>query len=122
MAPRLVEQGFTVVCADLPGYCRSGKPTPTPDHVPHSKRVGAELLVRAMQELGHGRFAVAGHDRGELRRPADGTGSPGPRHARGANGLSADRHRLPSSHGRTGSGKPRASTRQFLHDTSSWRT
>ncbi|WP_220151282.1 MULTISPECIES: alpha/beta fold hydrolase [Brevibacterium] len=25
VAPRLVEQGFTVVCADLPGYGRSGK-------------------------------------------------------------------------------------------------
>lgn len=64
VAPQLVEQGFTVVCADLPGYGRSGKPAPTPDHVPHSKRVGAKLLVRAMQELGHGHFAVAGHDRG----------------------------------------------------------
>ncbi|WMY79699.1 alpha/beta fold hydrolase [Citricoccus sp. I39-566] len=64
VAPRLVELGFTVVCADLPGYGRSGKPTPTTDHVPHSKRAGARLLLRAMHELGHDRFAVAGHDRG----------------------------------------------------------
>lgn len=64
VAPRLVEQGFTVVCADLPGYGRSGKPRPTPDHSAHSKRAGAEDLVTAMQKLGHDQFTVAGHDRG----------------------------------------------------------
>jgi len=36
VAPRLVEQGLTVICADLPGYGRSGKPQPTPDHAAHS--------------------------------------------------------------------------------------
>ncbi len=64
VAPRLVEQGFTVVCADLPGYGRSGKPTPSPDHAPHSKRSGAKHLLAMMDALGHDRFAVAGHDRG----------------------------------------------------------
>jgi haloacetate dehalogenase len=64
VAPRLVKQGFTVVCADLPGYGRSGKPTPAPNHVPHSKRAGAAHLAKAMGELGHQRFAVVGHDRG----------------------------------------------------------
>lgn len=63
VAPRLVEQGFTVVCADLPGYGRSGKPRPTSGHSAHSKRNGARDLVRAMQKLGHDQFAVVGHDR-----------------------------------------------------------
>ncbi|MFN0282994.1 MAG: alpha/beta fold hydrolase [Kineosporiaceae bacterium] len=64
VAPRLVEQGLTVICADLPGYGRSGKPEPTPDHAAHSKRMGARRLLSAMTELGHHRFAVVGHDRG----------------------------------------------------------
>lgn len=64
VAPRLVEQGLTVVCADLPGYGRSDKPTPVPDHSAHSKRAGAKHLVAAMNALGHDRFAVVGHDRG----------------------------------------------------------
>ncbi|TNC17180.1 alpha/beta hydrolase [Georgenia sp. 311] len=64
VAPLLVEQGFSVVCADLPGYGRSGKPPPAPDHAAHSKRASARHLVAAMEWLGHGRFAVVGHDRG----------------------------------------------------------
>ncbi|HET9141658.1 alpha/beta hydrolase [Actinophytocola sp.] len=64
VAPRLVAEGFTVVCADLPGYGRSGKPVPADDHEPHSKRAGARRLLAAMRALGHDRFAVVGHDRG----------------------------------------------------------
>ncbi len=64
VAPKLVARGLTVVCADLPGYGRSDKPTPTADHTPHSKRVGAGHLVAAMHTLGYDRFAVVGHDRG----------------------------------------------------------
>ena len=64
VAPQLVARGLTVVCADLPGYGRSGKPIPTADHAPHSKRAGARHLVAAMRTLGHDRFAVVGHDRG----------------------------------------------------------
>ena len=64
VAPRLVDAGFTTVCADLPGYGRSGKPAPSPDHAAHSKRAGAAHLLEAMTELGHDRFAVVGHDRG----------------------------------------------------------
>ena len=64
VAPLLVEQGLTVVCADLPGYGRSGKPEPTQDHAAHSKRSGSLHLLNAMTELGHDRFAVVGHDRG----------------------------------------------------------
>lgn len=64
VAPQLVARGLTVVCVDLPGYGRSGKPVPTADHVPHSKRAGAKHLIAAMRTLGHDRFAVVGHDRG----------------------------------------------------------
>lgn len=64
VAPQLIARGLRVVCADLPGYGRSGKPTPSADHTPHSKRVGAQHLVAAMTTLGHEQFAVVGHDRG----------------------------------------------------------
>lgn len=64
VAPLLVASGMTVVCADLPGYGRSGKPTPTSDHFPHSKRAGAGHLAAMMRTLGHDRYAVVGHDRG----------------------------------------------------------
>jgi haloacetate dehalogenase len=64
VAPSLVERGFTVVCPDLPGYGRSGKPQPSQDHAAHSKRASAEHVLVAMRSLGHERFAVVGHDRG----------------------------------------------------------
>ncbi|MEV4580936.1 alpha/beta hydrolase [Nonomuraea jabiensis] len=64
VAPRLVRQGFTVVCPDLRGYGRSRGPAPSPDHSAHSKRAMAGDMVRLMRALGHDRFAVAGHDRG----------------------------------------------------------
>ena len=66
IAPQLVNSGFTVVCFDLPGYGRSDKPTPTVDHVPHSKKVGARRLLAAMSSLGHRQFSLVGHDRGSL--------------------------------------------------------
>ncbi|GGT04775.1 alpha/beta fold hydrolase [Nonomuraea spiralis] len=58
----------TVVCPDLRGYGRSGKPPTTPDHTPFSKRAMAADLVALMRSLGHERFAVAGHDRAAGRR------------------------------------------------------
>ena len=64
VAPELVRHGLTVVCADLPGYGRSGKPAPADDHEPHAKRAGARRLLATMRALGHDRFAVVGHDRG----------------------------------------------------------
>jgi haloacetate dehalogenase len=64
VAPLLVEAGLSVVCADLPGYGRSGKPEPTADHTPHAKRRLARHLRGAMHRLGQDRFAVVGHDRG----------------------------------------------------------
>src|ERR687897_2383167 len=64
VAPRLVEQGFRVVCPDLRGYGLSVGPPPAADHSAHSKRAVAGDLVGLMDYLGHDRFAVAGHDRG----------------------------------------------------------
>jgi haloacetate dehalogenase len=64
VAPLLVAAGYTVVCADLLGYGRSGKPVPTPDHSAHSKRAVADAMVALMRELGHPRFGLVGHDRG----------------------------------------------------------
>lgn len=63
IAPLLAER-FTVVCADLRGYGGSGCPRTSADHAPHSKRAMARDMVAVMARLGHGRFAVAGHDRG----------------------------------------------------------
>jgi haloacetate dehalogenase len=63
VAPLLARE-FTVVCADLRGYGRSGCPESAPDHMPYSKRAMAEDLVSIMARLGFERFAVAGHDRG----------------------------------------------------------
>lgn len=63
VAPALAER-FTVVAADLRGYGASAKPAGGGDHAAYSKRAMAADLVGAMAALGHGRFAVAGHDRG----------------------------------------------------------
>ncbi len=63
VAPILARR-FTVVCADLRGYGRSGCPPTAPDHAPNSKRAMAADMVAVMERLGHDRFAVAGHDRG----------------------------------------------------------
>jgi len=63
-AADLLAEQYTVVAVDLPGYGASFRPTPAPDHAPHSKRALALDLVQVMQELGHKSWAVAGHDRG----------------------------------------------------------
>ncbi|MEV5552212.1 alpha/beta hydrolase [Nonomuraea wenchangensis] len=63
VAPLLSPHHY-VVCPDLRGYGRSGKPPTTPDHAPYGKRAMARDLVALMRALGHDRFAVAGHDRG----------------------------------------------------------
>lgn len=63
IAPRLA-QDFTVVCADLRGYGRSGCPDSTSDHAPYTKRAMAQDMVLVMEALGFNRFSVAGHDRG----------------------------------------------------------
>jgi haloacetate dehalogenase len=63
VAPRLARR-FTVVCADLRGYGRSGCPASAPDHTPYAKRAMARDMVSVMERLGFPRFSVAGHDRG----------------------------------------------------------
>jgi haloacetate dehalogenase len=63
VAPLLARR-FTVVCADLRGYGRSGCPASAPDHAPYAKRAMARDMVRVMERLGFLRFSVAGHDRG----------------------------------------------------------
>lgn len=63
VATRLARH-YTIVCPDLRGYGESSKPPTTPDHEPYSKRAMARDCVSVMQQLGHDRFAVAGHDRG----------------------------------------------------------
>ncbi|GAB1581574.1 alpha/beta fold hydrolase [Phyllobacterium phragmitis] len=60
----LLARDFTVVCADLRGYGRSGCPAALPDHSPHAKRAMAGDMVEVMKALGFDSFAVAGHDRG----------------------------------------------------------
>ncbi|MCC5984622.1 MAG: alpha/beta hydrolase [Rhodobacteraceae bacterium] len=64
VAPGLVASGFTVVASDLRGYGRSAKPPDSADHAPYAKRAMAADQVALMAALGHGRFMVAGHDRG----------------------------------------------------------
>jgi pimeloyl-ACP methyl ester carboxylesterase len=57
-------RSFTVICADLRGYGRSGCPASSPDHAPYAKRAMAKDMVSVMGKLGYPRFSVAGHDRG----------------------------------------------------------
>lgn len=63
LAPRLAER-FTVVCPDLRGYGDSAKPPGGGDHALYSKRAMADDVIETMDQLGLGRFSVAGHDRG----------------------------------------------------------
>ena len=63
VAPMLAHD-FTLVCADLRGYGRSGCPASSADHGPYAKRAMARDMVRVMEQLGFTRFALAGHDRG----------------------------------------------------------
>ncbi|HYD99493.1 MAG TPA: alpha/beta hydrolase, partial [Alphaproteobacteria bacterium] len=63
VAPALAAR-FTLVLPDLPGYGDSRGPAPDPENRAYSKRAMAAAMVAVMAALGHGRFAVAGHDRG----------------------------------------------------------
>src|SRR5829696_4746166 len=58
----LLARHFTVVCADLRGYGRSGCPPSAHDHAPYSKRAMARDMIAVMRHLGFPRFSVAGHD------------------------------------------------------------
>ena len=59
VAPLLARR-FTVVCADLRGYGRSGCPPTAPDHAPYSKRAMAQDMVTVMERLGFGVFPWLG--------------------------------------------------------------
>ena len=50
VAPVLARD-FTVVCADLRGYGRSGHPASTPDHAPYTKRAMAQDMVETCEEI-----------------------------------------------------------------------
>lgn len=63
IAPDLARH-FTLVLPDLPGYGWSVAPRGGPDHFPYAKRDMANVLIEAMEALGHARFMVCGHDRG----------------------------------------------------------
>lgn len=63
VAPQLAEH-FTLIVADLPGYGWSDMPRSDDAHTPYTKRAMAKVLIEAMEQLGHARFALAGHDRG----------------------------------------------------------
>src|SRR5437762_957055 len=63
VVPRLA-QDFAVVVPDLRGYGDSSKPPAGDNFINYAKRALALDQVEVMGALGHGRFAVAGHDRG----------------------------------------------------------
>jgi haloacetate dehalogenase len=60
----LLEDRFTVICADLRGYGKSGCPGSNQQHAPYSKRTMANDMVNVMEQLGFSEFYLAGHDRG----------------------------------------------------------
>ena len=57
-------RAFTVIVPDLRGCGASSCPDPDDGHSAYSKRAMGRDMGRIMAELGHERFAVAGHDRG----------------------------------------------------------
>src|ERR1019366_1079081 len=63
VAPILSDR-FALVIPDLPGYGWSAVPDADSAHVPYDKRSMAKVMIEVMQQLGHGRFRLAGHDRG----------------------------------------------------------
>src|SRR5499426_3231759 len=63
VAARLAEH-YHVVLADLRGYGDSSLPEPGPNLVNYGFRVMAEDMIEVMENLGHQRFFLAGHDRG----------------------------------------------------------
>lgn len=63
IAPLLAAR-YRVICADLRGYGDSSKPPGLPDHSNYAKRAMAADMVELMDQLGHRRFHLVGHDRG----------------------------------------------------------
>lgn len=63
VAPALAKH-FSLVIADLRGYGQSSCPKSGDDHETYSKRAMGRDMFEVMDALGHGRFAILGHDRG----------------------------------------------------------
>src|SRR5262245_12078716 len=63
VAARLAER-YHVVLADLRGYGDSSLPDPGPNHINYSAPALAQDMCDGMDNLGHQRFFLAGHDRG----------------------------------------------------------
>lgn len=61
---RELAEHFRVILPDLRGYGWSSLAKPVPDHAQMSKSVMAGDVVALMDELGHARFTLMGHDRG----------------------------------------------------------
>lgn len=59
----ILARDFTVVCADLRGYGRSGCPVSALDHAPYAKRAMAHDMVNVMERRLCA-FLRWGHDRG----------------------------------------------------------
>src|SRR3989454_9053450 len=57
-------QRYHVVCPDLRGYGDSSLPDPGARLINYSHRVMAEDMIEVMEQLGHQRFFLVGHDRG----------------------------------------------------------
>lgn len=64
VAPALVQGGFQVIAADLPGYGAGCLSAHSSSFRLPSRRAFAATLCELMEALGHVRFAVVGHDRG----------------------------------------------------------
>ena len=60
----LLDQHFTLIIPDLPGYGWSDVPRSDADHTPYTKRAMAQVMIEVMGKFGHAQFALAGHDRG----------------------------------------------------------
>jgi haloacetate dehalogenase len=60
----LLDDRFTLIIADLPGYGWSDMPDSDKEHTPYTKRAMAGTIIDAMERLGYVHFALAGHDRG----------------------------------------------------------
>jgi haloacetate dehalogenase len=63
IASRLAQR-YHVVIPDLRGYGDSSLPEPGPNGVNYSFRVMADDMIEIMEQLGHQRFFLVGHDRG----------------------------------------------------------
>ena len=63
VAARLARH-YHVVLPDLRGYGDSSLPEPGPNHANYTFRAMARDMIEVMEQLGHRRFFIAGHDRG----------------------------------------------------------